>query len=65
MSYPLQQLRDIHLGAPPAEGWFSGYGSLLLGLFVVFALTLNSLLHSSHRSVVRRRANGEIGRAHV
>ena len=34
MSYPLQQLRDIHLGAPPAEGWFSGYGSLLLGLLL-------------------------------
>ena len=34
MSYPLQQLRDIHLGAPPAEGWLSGYGWLLLGLLL-------------------------------
>ena len=34
MSYPLQQLRDIHLGAPPAEGWLSGHGSLLLSATV-------------------------------
>ena len=34
MSYPLQQLRDIHLGAPPAEGWLSDYGWLLLGLLL-------------------------------
>ncbi len=34
------------------------HGSLLLGLFVLFSLTLNSLLHSTHRRVVRRRANG-------
>ena len=34
------------------------HGSLLLGLFVLFALTLNSLLYASHRRVVHRRANG-------
>ncbi|KAB2967484.1 diguanylate cyclase [Zoogloea sp.] len=34
------------------------HGSLLLGLFVLFALVLNSLLHSTHRRVVRRRSRG-------
>lgn len=46
----IQTLADPPSGLP--------HGSLLLGLFVLFALTLNSLLHSSHRSVVRRRASG-------
>lgn len=34
------------------------HASLLLGLFVLFALALNSLLHSTHRRVVRRRTSG-------
>ena len=34
MSYPLLQLRGIHLGGAPPEGWLRRYGWLLLGLLL-------------------------------
>ena len=34
MSFPLQQLKDIHLGPPPAEGWLATYGVLLITLLL-------------------------------
>ncbi len=34
MSFPLQQLKDIHLGPPPAEGWLANYGSLMISLLL-------------------------------
>jgi hypothetical protein len=36
MSYPLQQLRDIHPGPPPSAGWLSSLGPfVLLGLLLL------------------------------
>ncbi len=34
MSFPLQQLKDIHLGPPPAEGWLANYGALMISLLL-------------------------------
>ena len=38
MSFPLQQLKDIHLGLPPTEGWLSTYGALLMTLLLAALL---------------------------